>query len=53
MLNKNGIIYLLWKTARKGLGNISYTQKDILQVWDNELKKVKKKRGKIQTTTEG
>jgi len=40
MLNKNGIIYLLWKTARKSLGNTSYTQKETLKVWDNELKKV-------------
>jgi hypothetical protein len=40
MLNKNGVIYLLRKTARKGLENISYTQKEILKVWDNELKKV-------------
>jgi len=40
MFNKNRIIYLLRKTARKGLGNTSYTQKDILYVSDNELKKV-------------
>jgi len=40
MLNKNGIIYILWQTARNGSGNISYTQKVILKVWDNELKKV-------------
>lgn len=40
MLNKNGVIYILWKTARKGSGNIRYTQKIILKVWDNGLKKV-------------
>jgi hypothetical protein len=40
MLNKNGVIRLLWKTARKGLANTSYTQKEIIKVWDNELKKV-------------
>jgi len=40
MLNKNRVIHLLRETARKGLANTSYTQKEILKVWDNELKKV-------------
>jgi hypothetical protein len=39
-MNKNGIIYILWKTARNSSENISNTQKVILKVWDNELKKV-------------